>query len=161
MTSLVGQYEVINNSVIRRMTIFEPPPQRNDSLRCGGYVEGKGWKGERVSVADLRNRQWPRLLRLRRKARRTAPVAKQGQRCDYAATRGRHDLTRRTVDELSVGCAYLWAQYLSVSSKAGIIIQFNGFEPGVDVFAGFGKLAEVSGKERKCFRVAGPIRVFP
>jgi hypothetical protein len=43
---------------------------------------------------------------------------------------------------------------LRFSSKAGIVIEFNGFEPSFDVFAGFGKLAEVFGKERKCFRVA-------
>jgi len=40
------------------------------------------------------------------------------------------------------------------SSEAGVVIEFNGFEPGFDVFACFGKLAEVFGKERQRFRVA-------
>src|ERR1044071_8634646 len=43
---------------------------------------------------------------------------------------------------------------LRFSSKADIVIEFAEFEPGFDVFPGFGKPAQVFGKERKCFGVA-------
>jgi len=36
---------------------------------------------------------------------------------------------------------FLWMRDLRFSSKAGIVIEFNCFEPGFDVFAGFGMLA--------------------
>jgi len=43
---------------------------------------------------------------------------------------------------------------LRSSSKAGVVIEFNGFEPGLDVFARFGMFAQVFCEERKRFRVA-------
>src|ERR1700730_8787846 len=43
---------------------------------------------------------------------------------------------------------------LRFSSKADIVIEFAEFEQGFDVFPGFGKPAQVFGKERKCFGVA-------
>jgi len=43
---------------------------------------------------------------------------------------------------------------LRLSSKAGIVIELSGFEPGFDVFTGLGMLANVFGKECQRFRVA-------
>src|ERR1017187_5487460 len=43
---------------------------------------------------------------------------------------------------------------LRFSSKADIVIEFAEFEQGFDIFPGFGKPAQVFGKERKCFGVA-------
>jgi hypothetical protein len=40
---------------------------------------------------------------------------------------------------------------LRLASKAGIVIELNGFEPGFDVFAGFGMLAQVFGESGKQF----------
>jgi hypothetical protein len=47
-----------------------------------------------------------------------------------------------------------------LSSKAGVIVELNRFEPGFDVFEGFGMLAHVFGKECKCFRVAARSTFF-
>ena len=44
--------------------------------------------------------------------------------------------------------------HLRFSSKADIVIEFAEFELGFDVFPGFGKPAQVFGKERKCFGIA-------
>ena len=43
---------------------------------------------------------------------------------------------------------------LCFSSKADIVIELAEFEQGFDVFPGFGKPAQVFGKEGKCFGVA-------
>src|SRR4029453_16912920 len=43
---------------------------------------------------------------------------------------------------------------LRFSSKADIVIEFAEFEEGFDIFPGFGKTAQLFGKERKCFGVA-------
>jgi hypothetical protein len=40
---------------------------------------------------------------------------------------------------------------LRLSSKAGIVIELNRFEPGFDVFAGFGMLAQYSAKSASVF----------
>jgi hypothetical protein len=54
-----------------------------------------------------------------------------------------------------------WAEIgLTFSSKADIVIEFAEFEPGFDVFPGFGKPAQMFGKERKGFRVAVGPAVF-
>jgi hypothetical protein len=43
---------------------------------------------------------------------------------------------------------------LRYPSKTDIVIEFAEFEPGFDVFPGFGKPAQLFGKERKCFGIA-------
>src|ERR1044071_27343 len=43
---------------------------------------------------------------------------------------------------------------LRFSSKADIVIEFAEFEPGFDVFSGFGKTAQGFSEEGKCFGVA-------
>jgi hypothetical protein len=47
---------------------------------------------------------------------------------------------------------------LRFSSKADIVIESAEFEPGFDVFPGFGKPAQVFGKARKCFGVVAQVK---
>src|SRR5204862_4580017 len=49
---------------------------------------------------------------------------------------------------------FSWAWALRFSSKTGIVVEFNGVEPRLDVFASLALLADVFGKQRERFGVA-------
>src|SRR5438445_12971789 len=56
-------------------------------------------------------------------------------------------------------CSWLFssARALRFSSKAGVVIEFNGVEPCLDVFASFAELPEVFGKPGETLSIAvGP-----
>src|SRR6267378_5542200 len=65
---------------------------------------------------------------------------------------------------------FSWARALRFSSKAGVVIEFNGVEPCLDVFASLAVLADVFGKPGESlsiavgpplFHVSGPGFDFP
>src|SRR6267143_7088012 len=49
---------------------------------------------------------------------------------------------------------FSWARALRFSSKAGVVIEFNGVEPGLDVFASLAVLPDVFGKPGESLTIA-------